>query len=184
MSPFPDCTTSSGDDMPSRKPPTLSTGQCATLPDAVFAANGCSRRSSRRQHEHSNDPYAAGSRAHLCGCPCGMHSNSRMTGSRRRSQFAPCYRLCATAHSSDAAFGAVHRCGRFQSGQVLVSSTLLIHQQTQSQAMRWAIQSTMESSPVLTVGLIPDAKKYGRDLTGSAPAIGCISYVALRPSLC
>ena len=134
--------------------PNTSIGQCATLPDAVLAAmtaRGVHRAPARttqrplRRWQPSTPVWVA------------IRDSFQLQKNWSSSPFSICSPLCATAHPSDAAFGAVHDAYAFK----WTVSGLFNPPNSSAdaiKAMRWAIQSTMESSPVLNVGLIPERR--------------------------
>ena len=131
----------------------------ATLPDAVFAAM-------TTQGIHRAPPHT-GQRSLRRWQPStsvlvAMQDTLKLEKTWFSSPFSVCTLLPmrATAHSADAAFGAVHNAYAFKwtgSGIFNPPNSPL----AASKAMRWALQSTTEQTPVLNVGLIPEHRNMG-----------------------
>jgi hypothetical protein len=88
-----------------------------------------------------------------------MQSTFKLQQTLFSSPFSACTLLpvCATAHSADAFFGAMHNAYAFKwtgSGIFNPPNSPL----AACKAMRWALQSTTEQTPVLNVGLIPERR--------------------------
>ena len=130
--------------------------QAVSLPDAVhavMAARGIHRapvRSGQRPLRRWQPPMPVWQ---------AMKDAFRLQNDWFSSPLSTCMLLpvYATPHPSDAAFGAIHDAYAFKwTGSGIFNPPNSTAQA--SKAIRWALQSTTESSPILNVGLIPERR--------------------------
>ena len=151
----------------------------ATLPDAVFAA--MTARGIHRAPSHT------GQRALRRWQPStpvlvAIQRAFSLEKTWFSSTFSACtlLPLCATADSADAAFGAMYNAYAFKwTGFGIFNPAN--SPMAAEKAMRWALQSTTEQTPVLNVGLIPERRNMeGIDRLSASDRVHQLCRIAAK----